>query len=398
MLYICINILYGLYELTFNQLFAYTLNDMKRAQHRYFKRMVTCLSRWLFRIDHSIECKDDIGHQDIILLTATHQNRLDFIFMNELLTIRFPHHIPVFVFSDYSVRVLFPFVEHLMRQMHIIVNKGCNLSIEDLKDMFFRLGFPHEKFVVVLFPEGRLFTLENHIKSTKYIRSVGTDPFDLVLAPRHKAFDAIKKTIMELVAEQTYTTCMVAGVVLHYPECEKKSFAFTNDYDMFFPPFSVTKADWTLFDATGKDIVETWRIADAILKRKTTESTIAEYKDGDFLWITSNLLYFGLPVVSLRYGLALTLVLSLLLFTSYQWHYHSVWREEDRFVAMVSYCAFFFLYRERRARTMLLLGLASHILFERFSTNKQSRLFGHAAMHAFCYMSIFAEVDVLDLF
>jgi len=398
-LYICINILYGLYELASSHVFRYDLNGAKRAQHRYFQRMVAQFSKWLFRIRHSIECDGDIGHHDIILLAATHQNMLDFIVMNELLTIRFPHHRPVYVFSHYSIRALFPFVEHLMRQMHIVVNKGCDLSIDDLKDKFLRLGFPHEKLVVVLFPEGKLFTPENHRKSVDYTRASGGPPFDLVLMPRNKAFDAIRQAIMELTSEERHTTCAVAGVVLCYPEFDKKSFAFTKNYDLVSPPFSVSRADWTLFDIADENIVDAWRIADSILQHKTTVAATDDGKeDGDLLWVTSQLLYFGIPVVFLHYGLVVTLMLMLLLFTSYQWHCHRVWRKEDRFVAMISYCAFFSLYRERRARIMLLMGLATHVFFERFSTNRRSRLFGHTAMHAFCYMSIFAEIDLLAMF
>lgn len=396
-LYIFTTILYGLYELASSHVFRYDLNEMKRAQRRYFQRMVAQFSKWLFRIRHSIECDGDIGHHDIILLAATHQNMLDFIVMNELLTIRFPHHRPVYVLSDYSIRALFPFVEHLMRQMHIVVNKGCDLSVDDLKDKFLRLGFPHEKLVVVLFPEGRLFTPENHRKSVEYTRASGVAPFDLVLMPRCRAFDAIRQAITDLTAEEKYTTCAIAGVVLCYPEFDKKTFAFTKKYDLVFPPFSVTMADWTLFDIADKNIVDVWRVVDSILQDKTTVAATDDGKE-DLLWATSQLLYFGIPVVFLQYGLVATLILMLLLFTSYQWHCHHVWRKEDRFVAMISYCAFFSIYRERRARIMLLLGLAAHVFFERFSTNRRSRLFGHMALHAFCYMSVFAEIDLLAMF
>jgi len=395
--YICANILYGLYELVNSYIYAYSYQDMNDAQGRYYQRMVVCLSRWLFRIRHSVRYIDNIAskNDDIVLLTVSHQNCLDFIVLNEFLTIHYPLHKPVFVFNRKSVRSLFPFVEHWMEQMHVIVGKGCAPSVDDLKEKFIRLGYPRQRIVIVLFPEGRLFTRENHQKSLIYSLSSEIEPFRAVLMPRQKAFEAIRKAAQLVARDHKDTTCSVAGVALSYPECDKRTFAFTKHSDLFIPPVAITRADWTLFDATGEDdILEIWRRMDAILQEKQDQTITEEDEDDDFLWHTSQLMCLGIPFVLAWYGWLLGLLLCLLLFTSYQWHCHHVWQRMDNVIAVITYCAFFSTYQECRARSMLVLGLASHIVFERFSTNKQSRRFGHMALHAFCYMSVFAEIDV----
>lgn len=395
--YLCINIMYGLFELMNSYINAYSFQEMIKAQDRYYQRMVVCFSRWFFRTQHSVRYIDNIASKDhdIVFLTVSHQNCLDFIVLNEFLSIHYPFHKPIYIFNRNSVKSLFPFVEDWIEQLHIIVEKGCGLSIDELKEKFIRLGYPHQKLVIMLFPEGRLFTRDNIQKSLDYSRSLDIEPFRAVLMPRQNAFGAIRMAVEALAQDYKDTVYSVAGVALYYPECDKRTFAFTRHTDLFFPPFSITKVDWTLFDATGQmDILKIWRKMDTILQEIHSSKQITEEEDDDFLWRTSMLVCLGIPFVFAYYGWSLSLLLCMLLLTSYQWHCHHVWRRMDNIIALISWCAFFAAYKECRARFMLVLGLASHLVFERFSQNKQSQQFGHMALHAFCFMSIFAEIDV----
>lgn len=258
--FILINMLFTLYE-------RFSLR--KDIQERYYRWIVRGCSRWMFAFRHVVAHLDDIPEDDILLLTLCHQNNLDFIVLNEFLTERFPSHRPVFVLSEWSAR-LFPFVREWMRDMHIVVDKGSRLCPRALREKFIRRGFPAQKLIIIIFPEGRLYTRAGVEKSLMHSASQNIKPFQQVLMPRHRAMDAIQETMTDLVSRFPGTTCRTLGAALYYPECPRRTHAFTTLYDLFFPPYEITVIDWTLFDGHMSDVLTIFRRMDTILQNKKT--------------------------------------------------------------------------------------------------------------------------------
>jgi len=332
------------------------------------------------------------GGDQILFLTVGHQNNLDFIVLNEFLVSKYPDHHPVLVMSEKSL-VLFPFVRDFIHRLHIIVGKDKIPSVQDLVEHYIQLGYPRRKLIVVLFPEGGLYTQENVRKSDAHCKKQSVPPFRNVLMPREKAFHQIRKSLDALLERFPGTSARVEGLVLHFPELDKTWYAFTAWYDILFPPYAVSMVDWVVFDASDMDSITTiFRRMDDILESSRCRR---KGRKEPLLWVTSKLLYLLIPFVMVYHGFWMGVLPSMLLFTSYQWHYHRKWLHIDRLMAVVNWIVFFFTYRESQSRFMMILGVMCHVLLERYSRHQHSRDLGHVCLHALCYLSFFAEHNVM---
>lgn len=401
--FITVNMIYGLYEYV-----TCMINSSKSAhfqlkysQDRYYDRIVKSFSRWLFDFHHEIEFenKKEIEYNDIILLSVCHQNYLDFIVLNEFLTIQYPAYRPIFVMSEFSIR-LFPFLKNFLKQGHVIVHKGYHFHIDEIKMKLFTMGYPTKKIIMVVFPEGKLFTKYNLEKSINYSYSQSnssdeTPPqtFEFVLRPYEKAYNELYNMVRQI-SPNSFTS---HGLVLFYPECPKKSFRFCNFYDFIFPPYSITTVHWTLLPTKDRTVYSIFQKIENVLMDKNKTPTHFSSIQEPLLWTTSKLLYINLPICYVCYGFFDTCLLLILLFTSYQWHYYhqQYWKVMDNFITVLCWLRFFSKYTKFSSKFMMIMGVLSHLVFERYSTNKKCQDYGHLLLHIFCYTSIFAEISVL---
>jgi hypothetical protein len=86
-------------------------------------------------------------------------------------------------------------------------------------------------------------------------------------------------------------------------------------------------------------------------------------------------------------------LLFLLYGTSFFCHYHHAWINVDRVMAAVTWTYAIFAYQTLSAKLMLWMGLLLYVYYQLFLPRLYDQITCHMALHAFCYLSIFPEIE-----
>lgn len=191
--------------------FISSYGKIKYENHRRWAIRAFKIGKFLHRWDFNIS-RIQLPKSNSILFLCNHVNFIDIFIVNYILAIIYPkHHVVYITREEFAV---IPIIGTYLKENHILVK---NNFVEDkirIENQLAELKRKHEKLIIVLFPEGCLYTKYNSLKSKKWCEKNNLPDYKNVLAPR---INGVYTVLNAFKPEQ------VIQAVLLYPDNPEKT-------------------------------------------------------------------------------------------------------------------------------------------------------------------------------
>jgi 1-acyl-sn-glycerol-3-phosphate acyltransferase len=348
-----------------------------------------------------------------ILLVINHENLSDFTNVSKLISDQFTDYKIMYVMNKALTKL--PGMGGYFKK-NSIINDNKNL-LKNIKEKVNKIK--DQKIVVVIFPEGKIFNTTN-VKDRDNFYEKNYKKMKLpnnkhTLIPKCKGIFEILKIYNP---DITYQVCLsyaddierkkarfykqmltcdmarncIAELSL-FPYKRFKKHIKSNNYDNFRDEFYDY---WNELDHKIGKIYLKYKAERVNVLKKSKYYYDKLIPINHILWNSSKYLFFVIPFAFMYHGIIYALLASLLLFTSYQYHYHGRMKYYDVLTAMIvmaiSYCKSNHIYSKN-----MLLASGGFYIINKFiemllkSQNNMHDKFLHSILHVLAYGHIFVD-------
>jgi 1-acyl-sn-glycerol-3-phosphate acyltransferase len=348
-----------------------------------------------------------------ILLVLNHENLSDFTNVSKLISKQFPNYKTVYVLNKALSRV--PGLGKYLRE-NSIINDNKNL-LKNIKEKVNKIK--DQKTVVVIFPEGKIFNTTNvkdrdnfyekNYKKMKLPNNKNT------LIPKCKGIFEILKIYKP---DITYQICLsyaddierkkarlykqmitcdmarncIAELSL-FPYNRFKKHIKSNNYEKFRDEFYDY---WNELDHKIGRIYLKYKAERVNVLKKSKYYYDKLIPTTHLLWNSSKYLLFAIPLSFVHYGPLYASLASILLFTSYQYHFNGVMKYFDIIMA-TSMMTISYLSAKHKYGKLMLVAASCFYLISKIvpllfkSRNRMFDYYLHSLLHILAYGHIFVD-------
>jgi 1-acyl-sn-glycerol-3-phosphate acyltransferase len=113
----------------------------------------------------------------------------DFFFLIKYLESTFPDFTPIYIIADFVKSI--PLVDEIMGKNTIFIQRKYSEDEKLLKNKLYEFSKKNEKYILIIFPEGKIFTGEAIKKSNEWTLKKNEKMFNRVLYPRYKGIKIV---------------------------------------------------------------------------------------------------------------------------------------------------------------------------------------------------------------
>jgi hypothetical protein len=359
-------------------------------------------NKWLYKSKQTVNDKSFTSKKNKILMICNHESLVDFMNIQIYLSKTYPEYRHIFIADKLNY---LPLISNFVNKNNIMVDNNKLCYNDDIEHLLYNTN--NNKFIVVLFIEGCIYRKYNIEKSNKWCDKIEIPRFNNLLCPRTKAFEEIiQKTKFDSIIQ----TIITYPDDIHRIKARKYIDFFTNHLPRISHIFTYDITN--LFYGKHHDLYNTimshWREVDNIIQTYYNEYTnlfdnfiknkhifhdlVIEYSD--ITWNSSKYLIYFIPLSYFTYGFYYAIGVTLILYTSYQYHVHHKLKKLDMFVSSCMVITSYICSYTMIGCIIITLGVILYMIEKIIEYSYPKKLilyYIHSSMHMFVFVHIVIE-------